>query len=376
MFYINFYKKVNMTEKLTRMTAVEAEAKLVRLLLFGGWKAGERLPAEQRLADEVGCNYHTVRKAIGRLVEVGVLERRVGSGCYLLRLPSIGDGVRPAVPGTIIIGVLLPIETGRFFDLLLGRMHTAAAALGAELVVRPVTNVGPETIDIIYSLQKQRAVAVIAPRIRDHQAAAALIHHSPLPIVLAERILGLERNYFELAEKEGHSDGLLIEQMTTHLLSCGWREVAFVGPDAPEISGLRWRLSYFHSLQHRRGAAAHVVLSRGPQDMVAGLRRLQPLRGHLGLLCFDDYHAFAALEACAELGWKVPHEIGVLGVNNEPAGEHSLPPLSTIAWDYGYLAEPLVRHALAMARGGTDQATGTFTPSLVLRASCGGARSH
>ena len=365
--------KVNMTEKIVRMTAEEAEAKLVRLLLFGGWKAGDRLPAEQRLADEVGCNYHTLRKAVGRLVELGVLERRVGSGCYLLRLPSLGEGVRPAAPGAAIIGVLLPVETGRFFDLLLGRMHSAAAAHGAELVIRPVTEVGPATIDVIYSLQKQGAVAVIAPRIRDLQAAAALIHHSPLPIVLAERILGLERNYFEAPEKEGHGDGLLVERMCAHLLGAGWSELAFVGPDAPAVSGLRWRLSYFHSHQLHRGADAHVVLARDPAELRAGLRRLERLRGRLALVCFDDHHAFGALDACAALGWKVPEEVGVMGVNNEPGGERSAPPLTTIAWDYGYLAEPLVRHALAMARGGTDQATGTFSPTLVLRASCGAA---
>lgn len=353
------------------MTADEVETKLVRRLLFGGWKTGDRLPAEQRLADDLGCNYHTLRKAVGRLVEVGVLERRVGSGCYLLRLPAAGEGVRPPAPGAVIIGVLLPVETGRFFDLLLGRMHTAAAALGAELVIRPVTEVGPSTIDVIYALQKQGAVAVIAPRIRDQQAAAALIHHSPLPIVLAERILGLERNYFELPQLEGHGDRLLVEHMCGHLLGLGWSELAFLGPDAPDISGLRWRSTYFLSYQNQREADTHVVLARDPAHLRTSLQRLAHLRGRLGLVCFDDHHAFAALDACTALGWKVPQEIAVMGCNNEPGGERTSPPLTTIEWDYGYLAEPLVRHALAMARGATDQAVGNFAPSLVLRASCG-----
>lgn len=57
----------------------------------GTYSAGERLPAESRLAEELGVNRLTVRRAIEELARAGVVESRQGSGTYvsapIARLP-------------------------------------------------------------------------------------------------------------------------------------------------------------------------------------------------------------------------------------------------------------------------------------------------
>lgn len=58
------------------------------LLLRGRYKAGDRIPPEVELVDSLGVSRVTVRAGLARLVERGVLERRQGSGTFLLRPPG------------------------------------------------------------------------------------------------------------------------------------------------------------------------------------------------------------------------------------------------------------------------------------------------
>ena len=48
-----------------------------------GYRAGDRIPSERELSDLTGISRMTVRKAIGHLVDRGVLERRGTAGTFL-----------------------------------------------------------------------------------------------------------------------------------------------------------------------------------------------------------------------------------------------------------------------------------------------------
>ena len=61
------------------------------LLLRGRYKAGDRIPPEAELVDILGVSRVTVRSGLARLVDRGMLERRQGSGTFLIRPP---DGAR------------------------------------------------------------------------------------------------------------------------------------------------------------------------------------------------------------------------------------------------------------------------------------------
>ncbi len=58
------------------------------LLLRGRYKAGDRIPPEADLVDTLGVSRVTVRAGLTRLVERGLLERRQGSGTFLVRPPE------------------------------------------------------------------------------------------------------------------------------------------------------------------------------------------------------------------------------------------------------------------------------------------------
>jgi DNA-binding FadR family transcriptional regulator len=60
-------------------------------IVSGAWPVGARVPTEAELAAMVGAGRNTVREAVQSLVHAGLLERRQGSGTYVLatsELPS------------------------------------------------------------------------------------------------------------------------------------------------------------------------------------------------------------------------------------------------------------------------------------------------
>ncbi len=54
----------------------------------GHWQPGERLPVESELAASLSVAVGTLRKALAKLENDGLLERRQGSGTYVKRAPT------------------------------------------------------------------------------------------------------------------------------------------------------------------------------------------------------------------------------------------------------------------------------------------------
>lgn len=67
---------------------MQVERRVEDLLLQGRYRAGDRIPPEAELVDALGVSRVTVRAALARLAERGVLERRQGSGTFLIRPPG------------------------------------------------------------------------------------------------------------------------------------------------------------------------------------------------------------------------------------------------------------------------------------------------
>ena len=63
--------------------SVQLYLALREILLSGGLRAGERLPATRTLANETGVSRTTVIDAVDRLVSEGMLETRVGAGTFV-----------------------------------------------------------------------------------------------------------------------------------------------------------------------------------------------------------------------------------------------------------------------------------------------------
>lgn len=86
----------------------------------GTFAPGDKLPTERRLMAQFGAARNTVRKAIARLVEDGLIERTIGSGTYVAGgpIPPGADG--RSVSPLDVLEARMAVEPG-FADLLVAR---------------------------------------------------------------------------------------------------------------------------------------------------------------------------------------------------------------------------------------------------------------
>jgi GntR family transcriptional regulator/MocR family aminotransferase len=74
---------IQLDRSLRRSVSVQLYMALRDIILSGGLRAGERLPATRTLASEVGVSRTTVIDAIDRLVAEGMLVSRIGAGTFV-----------------------------------------------------------------------------------------------------------------------------------------------------------------------------------------------------------------------------------------------------------------------------------------------------
>src|SRR4051794_41871554 len=73
-------------------------------IIAGTWAIGSRIPTEAELAQLTGTSRNTVRDAVQSLVHAGLLERRQGTGTYVLAASEFAGAVgrrvvhRPPAP--------------------------------------------------------------------------------------------------------------------------------------------------------------------------------------------------------------------------------------------------------------------------------------
>lgn len=105
---------------------LQVERRMEDLLLRGRYKAGDRIPPEVELVDSLGVSRVTVRSGLSRLVERGVLERRQGSGTFLVRPPE-GARLQPGLERL----ETYTVHAGRL-GLTLGSADLRIEAVGAD----------------------------------------------------------------------------------------------------------------------------------------------------------------------------------------------------------------------------------------------------
>ncbi len=95
-----------------------AVGRLRQQITSGAWEVGTRIPAEPELTELIGVGRNTVREAVQSLVHAGMLERRQGSGTYVISDSELANAMGRQIAGAHQRDVLevrrsLEVETAR-----------------------------------------------------------------------------------------------------------------------------------------------------------------------------------------------------------------------------------------------------------------------
>jgi len=341
---------------------------------------GDRLPSERELSKRFGLNHLTIRKGLATLVDERIIDRRVGAGTFLRAVPQAGaEGTDKGFPGVrsrTLVGVLALPRPGTFVNELLGVLHQEAENRGLEMTIRTISDLGPKTDQVVGQMVRQGCFAVLLPWLMDDVSLndlSRLIQTSPVPIILTNPMPGLEEYSFEKSGTFGRGDYLAIEMACRYFRELGYGRIAFFGPDTLYKDVLNRRVLSYTRFISRRGLEALVgLVTSEAADVDRVVKGWSKYAGELAVICCDDDYAIRLMTALHKQGLRIPQDVGVLGFNNIPLGVSIDPPLSTIQFDYGYVAGGMLDHGLARSRGASAQTVHLAREALVIRQSCGG----
>jgi DNA-binding FadR family transcriptional regulator len=151
----------------------------------GGWPVGARIPTESELSQLTNTSRNTVREAVQSLVHAGLLERRQGSGTYVLAASELAGAVSRRVASARHIDVLEVRRT----------LEVGAARLAA-------TRRTEEDVAILQDLLIRRVAArqegnldeVVAQDVELHRAIAQASHNPVLADLYDNLVDALQEN--------------------------------------------------------------------------------------------------------------------------------------------------------------------------------------
>lgn len=178
------------------------------LLLRGRYKAGDRIPPEVELVGSLGVSRVTVRAGLARLVKRGVLERRQGSGTFLVRPPG----------GARLAAGLERLET---YTVHAERLGLALDSEDLEIQEVPA---GPDEAAALEVPERSALVRVSRVLLMERKRAAWMVD------VVPEGVIG-----FEEVRRRFRPDAMLLDVLVSGGVPVGFSqmsiEAVMVGPE-------------------------------------------------------------------------------------------------------------------------------------------------
>jgi GntR family transcriptional regulator len=223
----------------------QAEKVLEELLVHRRYRVGDRIPPETELVRSLGVSRATIRAAVGRLVDRGLLIRRQGSGTFLARLPERSDQPSP-------VGIKLGSSVAH-----VGRLDTYASIaerLGLKVdseqlrvVAARTTAEEAEALELPVNSEVIRIWRVL---LLDGEAAAWMIDVLPADLIPAGEIrerLSSSQMVLDLLLDEGIPVAFSEVEVSAVLLGPGRPAGSFPGLNQPMAALLLTETMYLDS---------------------------------------------------------------------------------------------------------------------------------
>jgi DNA-binding LacI/PurR family transcriptional regulator len=269
------------------------------------------------------------------------------------------------------IGVLIPLghETAQhisdpFFMSLLGHLADALTERGHDLLLSRVIPTNPDwLIDVVDS---GRVDGVILIGQSDQSAVIDKVATRFLPLVAWGAHLP-DQVHCSVGTDNRKGGELAVR----HLLERGVKRFAFFGdPVAPEIAlrleGVRAALAAANLDDALEILPAHLTAETAHPAISQWLTKIDVVPD--GIIAASDVIALSTLRALAEQGHAVPKQVHVIGYDDIPLANQTMPPLTTIKQDLVAGAAHLV-DLLFRRIGGEKAASVVLEPQLIVRSS-------
>lgn len=272
---------------------------------------------------------------------------------------------------TRLVGILLPTIHSYYAERIAGVTDVCREHRYSTLIASARENVDDEIAAFRLFAEKQvEGILFFAAALEDRHRVVLEDLGRRMPIVC----IGQQTEGLPVSSVIGDDFGGALLALD-HLAALGHRTVAFVGGPESNLSARRRALA-FRRVSHDRGWLCPPEWVReGDFNPPSGWTETRALldAGHgepTAIFYANDMMAFGGLKALAERGLSVPKDVSVVGFDDIPLAEYSLPGLTTVHqnhYDIGRRASQLLLDHLGP--GEPPVQTVVLEQRLVVRAS-------
>jgi len=298
----------------------------------GHYKPGNRLPSEAELVRRFSASRMTVFRAMRELQSLGLVTRRVGSGTFVSASPT---------KGSHIFGLLIP-ELGQteIFEAICKGMMEAQEAMhhsllwGNSVSKEQDKEKAAEQLCDYYISQKVSGV-FFAPvefstnRFQANHRIVAAFDRARIPVVLLDRCLEPypQRSKYDLVGIDNRRAGFLAVE---HLIRAGAKRIAlFARPNsAPTVDA---RIAgYREALLSQLGKPGRDLVTIGEASDAKFVKSVMKKDRPDAFVCANDITAGDLMHTLISLGWRIPKDIRIVGIDDVKYARLLPVPLTTL----------------------------------------------
>lgn len=305
-----------------RMLYRQVKDHLLDQIQKGVYKAGEIIPPERELADELQVSRYTVRRAIQELVDGSILYRVQGNGTF------VHEKRRSIQPRNATIGIVLPFCDAEMEMLLLNGMQRALRDTKYGTTLRVSNNSNEREQEEIRHLRDEQVSGLIIMPSEEPSGGSVVfeLKEEGFPFVLVDRrVPGCETNCVMSDNIQG---GRLA---TEHLLDLGHERIAFIRHESDQTSSMRDRFTGYQQALAASGLGSGVMFSF---DFRTGLPELKEfLSGgcFTAVVVVNGYVAVDVVKVCRELRLAIPDDLSIVSFDDLSITRLLDVPLTTVA---------------------------------------------
>jgi len=306
---------------------------LSRDILAGKYKSGQRFPSEAALVRQFGTSRITVGRAVRELKDRGLVERIAGSGTFVR--------MRTLTKSASLFGMLIPdLGETEIFEPICNGM-AGAPRVGPHALLWGSTEPTQDTkeaqaLKLCHQFIERKVSGVFfAPleltptKDETNHAIVQALEKARIPIVLLDRCFlpFPNRSKHDLVGIDHRRAGYLI---TEHLLKLGCRRIVFVGYSGGAAS-VEARITGFREALFSYGApleddSVQRLASTDPTELKQLLERFHPG----AFVCVNDQTAGRLMKAALDLGYQIPCDLRIVGIDDVEYAKLLPVPLTTI----------------------------------------------
>jgi DNA-binding LacI/PurR family transcriptional regulator len=333
----------------------------------GRWAIGDCLPRELDLSRQYNVSRFTVRQALLELTREGLLYRRAGKGTFIKSNVPVRDSADKRKKQ---IGFVLPYIADAHTGRILKGAEREAAENGYRIIFVNSQKAADEwsLLDELY-----------------HEGVAGIIYYYLDPAGCEENVIKLrERDFpFVLVDRflpHIPTDYVVSDNFTgsyeavRHLLTLGHRRIGMIACDR-RVSSVEQRLKGYCLAIKNQGLDIDLDLLLLEDERELAEPKLTAFmeKTNLTAIFTSDFIAIGAMKLAARLGKKVPEELAVVGFDNAPVGNFTIPSLTTVEQPCEQLGAEAVKILINKFKGTELLTQKVLNTELIVRASSGEA---